>query len=120
MLSTARIYIFNIDYKNKKWIDNLLSNELAGLIANKLKQSLQELEFKNLQIFNVYKNYLYSSEIHINKIRFNKRKVLLKDDINQLRLKLIKCLNTISTFKFEQIHIVNDEFSKQSTDAFIR
>jgi hypothetical protein len=120
MLSSARIYIFNLQYKNNKWIDNLNANELAGLIANVMKVSLSDLEYKNLQIFNVFKNNLYSSEMHINKIKFKKRKILLKEDIAELRKKLAGCLNSISTLKFEQIHVVNDEFSKQPTDGYLR
>ena len=119
MISTARIYLFNVKYENKDWLSISDCDKLSGQIAQLIKNGIPQLKFKNLQIFNIYKNEVCGNEIHINKIKFEEQRILTKDNIIKLRNELRKQLSRISHFTFEQIHVVNDEFSERITPAYL-
>ena len=119
MLSNSRIYIFGIEYKGEKWISSLDANELSNLIGDIIKTSIDDLKIKDIKIINVYDSGNYSSEIHIDKLKYRERRILSKDLIKQLRKIFRQQLRKINNFEYEQMHIVNDEFSKKPTDAFL-
>lgn len=119
MLSNSRVYIFGIEYKGEKWISSLDANELSNSLSNIIKTSITDLKVKDIKIINVYNSENYSSEIHIDKLKYKERRVLSKDLIKELRKILKEQLKKINNFVYEQIHVVNDEFSRKPTDAFL-
>jgi len=119
MLSNSRIYIFGVKYKKKVWLEILDTNELAGTISNIFSSSIPELEFKSIQIFNCFEEGGHSCEIHINKLKYKERRIIEKEDIRELRKKLMQQLKKIPLLIYEQLHIVNDEFSKQPSSGFL-
>ena len=120
MLSNSRIYVFNIYYKNSNWLDILAANELSGLIATIFKIAVPDLSYKNMQFINSYKNEKTNCEIHFNKLKYQDRRILTKEDIKELRTILHTQLNSLKNLKYEQIHIVNDEFSTKPSIGFIK
>ena len=119
-LSSSRIYLFGVVYKEKQWLDLLDANELSGLLANVIKNNIPELRLKNIQILNAYKTHLGKCEIHLNKIKYNNERILDKNTVSEL-LKILKAqFNKIKYFNYEQIHFVNDEFSTLPSVAFLR
>ena len=120
MLSNSRFYIFKIRYKEQYWLDILSANELAGLIANTLKDGLPELQFKNLQFINVYENDLFNCELHINKLKYKNKRIIAKEDSGKLCRKLAGQLSKINQFSYKEIQLVNDEFSKQPSIGFLK
>lgn len=119
MISTARIYLFHIIYKGKTWISLIDANELSSIMARILSSSMPQFKFKNIQIINSLKSQIASSEVHINKIRYDNKKILTKDDIALLRKQLTANLTKIPHFLYDQIHVVNDEFSREPSVAFL-
>ena len=119
MLSNSRIYIFKISYKGKEWISSLDANELSSLLANIIKTSIKDLKIKDIKIINSYRSGIYSSEIHIDKLKYRERRILSKEQISELRKILRQQLRKINEFTYEQIHIVNDEFTRKPTEAFL-
>ena len=118
-LSNSRIYIFKILYKQKKWFEILDTNALSGLMANILSHGIPELQYKNIQFINTYEDEKYSCEIHINKLKYKGRRTIEKKDIKILRDDLITQFRKINNFSFEQLHIINDEFSRQPSVGFL-
>ena len=118
MLSNARIYLFGVIYKGQSWLSISDCDQLSGMIANIIKNNIPQLKFKNLQIFNIC-NKKTSNEIHINKILYNERKILNKTDIAELRLALQTQLKKIQQLTFEQIHVINDEFSERISPNYL-
>ena len=119
MISTARIYILNIKYNNEEWLSISSCDKLSGQIAQLIKTGIPLLKFKNLQVFNIYKNEMCSNEIHINKIMYDGRRTLMKDDVMKIRDGLKKQLEKIAHFTFTQILVINDEFSERITPAYL-
>jgi hypothetical protein len=119
MLSSARIYIFKVIYQNSNWLSIKQSNQLAGLMAQMLSTGVKELTFKNIQFINVFEAEKYGTQIHINKITYNKQRVLSKEQIAELRMKVRAQLKKILQFKFEDVLIINDEFEFKSTSGYV-
>lgn len=92
---------------------------MSGSMANILSHGITELQFKNIQFINVYEHDEYSCEIHINKLKYKGRRIINKDDIKVLRRDLIDQLKKINNFSYEQLHVVNDEFTKQPSVGFM-
>lgn len=120
MLSNSRIYIFKVSYKGSFWLSVLDANELSGMMANILKYGITDLKFKNIQFINDYKDEEYSCEVHLNKLKYKEKRILNKADMKELQSKLRGQLNKINNFKYEQIHIVNDEFSRIPSTGFLK
>lgn len=120
MLSNSRFYIFKVVYKTQYWLDILYANELSGLIGNILKDGLPEMKFKNLQFINVYEYGNFNCEIHINKLLYKGRRIIQKQDSSRLCRKLAGQLKKINEFDFDQIQLVNDEFSRQPSTGFLK
>ena len=122
-ISTSRIYVFNLTYRGKKWLEHAESSALAENINSVIKSDVPKLMMKNIQIINVYEeeNGLvdYKCEIHINKTIYDGNGILSKKLIKDLRNELFSAFKKIVDFEFEQIHIVNDEFVAKSTDSFL-
>lgn len=112
MLSNARIYIFNVEYQNKRWLSIQQTNQLTGLMALMFSNGIKDFTFKNIQIINVYneKSNSFSCQIHINKISYYNNRILPKEHIAELRSKIRGQLKKILQLKFEEVLIVNDEF----------
>jgi len=119
MLSNSRIYLFGVKYKDEEWISSLNANELSNLIGNIIKTSIEDFEIKDIKIINTYKGENYSCEIHIDKLKYRERRILSKELIRELGKILRDQLKKINNFSYEQMHIVNDEFSRKPTDAFL-
>jgi hypothetical protein len=119
MLSNSRIYLFEVQYKNKTWLEVLDTNQLSGIIANLLKENIPELSYKNLDFINVFEENVYTCQIHINKLKYKNQRIISKDDIKELRKKLVEQFKNIQQFSFKQLHVVNDEFSKQPSAGFM-
>jgi len=119
-LSNSRIYLFIVTYKNQNWISKEDANQLSSLIADKIKIGIPDLSFKNIRFINVYESNHYSLEFHINKIKYKERRILIKRDVRELRNKINAQFKTIDDFSYEQIHVVNDEFSRIPTVGFIK
>jgi hypothetical protein len=119
MLSCARIYIFKVSYQNTTWLSYKQTNQLSGLMAQMLSTGIKELTFKNIQFINVHDSEKYGCQIHINKIIYEKNKVLSKEKIAELRTRIRQQLKKILQLKFEEVLIVNDEFDFKSTPGFI-
>ena len=112
-LSNSRIYLFGTKYKDERWFSILNTNELSGMMANILKSAMPELEFKNIQFINDYKNGEFKSEIHINKLKYCGKRIIPKKEIKKLHKKLKGQFKKINAFEYSKMDIVNDEFSKQ-------
>ena len=119
MLSNSRIYIFNIKYKEKTWLEILDTNQLSGLIANMLKSGVPDLSFKNIEFINTFEDNKYCCQIHINKLKYREKRVIPKDEVKDLSKKVTNQLKKIQFFVFEQLHVVNDEFSRQPSTGFL-
>ena len=122
MLSSSRVYIFEVNYKNSTWLNFQQADELAGLIAQMLSTGIKDLTFKNLQFINVYDFHgmnRYSTQIHINKFTYYKQKILSKELIAELRTKIKAQLKKILQLKFEDVLIVNDEFDMKPTAGLL-
>jgi len=119
MISSARIYIFNVIYRDSNWLSVMEVNQLAGLMSQTLSHGLKELTYKNLQFINVYDKIKYGVQIHINKISYKKQRILPKEAIADLRSKLRGQLKKIPFFKFQDVLIVNDEFDFKPTPGFL-
>jgi len=119
MLSSARIYIFEVIYQNSNWLTFSQANQLSGLISQMLTTGIKELTFKNLQFINVYEEEKYSCQIHINKITYKKTRILPKEHIAELRMRIRGQLKKVLQLKFSDVLIVNDEFEFKSTSGFI-
>lgn len=120
MLSNARVYVFKVVYQGSSWLSVNQANQLSGLIALMLSTGIPEFTFKNLQFINVYENEYYSTQIHINKIGYNKARVLSKEQVAELRMKIRLQLKKVMQLKFEDVLVVNDEFEFKSTSGFLR
>jgi len=118
-MSNSRIYLFGTKYKNECWFDILNTNELSGMIANMLKVSMPELEFKNIQFINDYKKGVFNSEVHINKLKYNSKRIIPKNEFKKLYKKLSEQFKKINNFEYSKMDIVNDEFSKQPSNSFL-
>jgi len=121
MISSARIYLLEVQYQNKTWLSITDCDKLSGMIANLIKTRIPALTFKNLQFYNTYESVknITSCEIHINKLKYNEQRVLTKDDISVIRRDLKKYLMTIPHFTFTQVHVINDEFSGRITPLYL-
>lgn len=118
MISSARIYIFNVMYQGANWISISGCDQLSGMMANYMSSGISKLSFKNLQFINIYKNYTTSFEIHVNKIQYDGRRVLTKDDMTVLRESLRKELGKIPYLTFDQVLVINDEFTSTVAPAY--
>jgi len=98
--------------------NNPTAEVMAKHFYHLFKNNIPQLKFKNLQIFNIC-NKKTSNEIHINKILYNERKILNKTDIAELRLALQTQLKKIQQLTFEQIHVINDEFSERISPNYL-
>lgn len=119
MLSNSRIYIFGVIYRGETWLSSLNCNALAAMISDIIKANIKNLSFKNIVIINVYKDDSYACEIHIEKLKYDDLRVLDKDQVKKLRFDLMNQLTKINGFTYSEIHVVNDEFSKMSSPAFL-
>jgi hypothetical protein len=119
VISTARVYVFNIKYENKEWLSISDCDRLSGQIAQLIKTGIPQFKFKNLQIFNVFKNETCSNEIHFNKIKYDDKRILSKNDVMKLRDDLRKHLNRITQLTYDQILVINDEFSERISPAYL-
>ena len=119
MLSHARVYIFNVTYYDFAWVDILKADQLAGVIGQTLHLGIPDLTFKNLQFVNVHDFEKHTCQIHINKITYKKQTILPKEYVAELRMMIKGQLNKIYKLKFDQIHVVNDEFTFKSTPGFL-
>jgi len=120
MISSSRVYIFNVSYKNSTWLSFKQTDELSGLIALMLSTGIKDFTFKNIQFVNVYEmNGSYNAQIHINKFTYYKQKILSKDFIAELRNEIRAQLNKILQLKFDNVLIVNDEFDIKPTSGLL-
>ena len=106
-------------YENKEWLSISDCDKLSGQLASLIKIGIPLLKFKNIQIFNVYKNEMCSNEIHINKLMYDGRRTLIKDDVAKIRDDLKKQLGRIANLNYEQLLVINDEFSERITPAYL-
>jgi hypothetical protein len=120
ILSSSRIYFFGVIYKQHQWLSLLDANELSGLLANEIKDNIPDLKPKNIQIINVYKSGVGKCEIHINKIKYKEERTLDKDVIAELLKVLRAQFAKIKNFSYDQVHFVNDEFTRQPSAGFLR
>ena len=119
MLSSARIYIFNVIYQNTSWLSITQTDQLSGSIANLLTLAMPDLQFKNIQITNVYDQNKHGSQIHINKITYKRNRTLSKEYIAEVQVRIKNQLKKISLLKFENVLVVNDEFELKSTPGLL-
>jgi hypothetical protein len=124
MLSCARVYVFDVEYQGSTWLTYKQTDQLSGLIAQMLSLGIKELTFKNLQFVNVYESKLgedkYSSQLHINKITYEKAKIISKEQVADLRSRIRGQLKKILQLKFGDVLIINDEFEYRPTAGFLR
>jgi len=105
-LSTSRIYLFEIDYQCH---DDNVVRELY-LLA---KSRFPELNFKNIELKHVWKNGTLKKEIHINHIFYKGQRNFDFNLTSEIRLKLFRILKRAQTFKYGQMHFVNDGFDRK-------
>ena len=120
MISHSRIYIFKVLYKRSGWVGQLAANELSGAIGNIVKHDMPDFAFKDLKIINVCKGDEHSSEIHMDKLKYKQRRVIDKADIAVLRKDLARQLSKINGFEYEQLHVVNDEFTQIPSSGYLK
>jgi hypothetical protein len=123
MLSSARVYVFGINYKNSDWLCELQANQLAGTICQLFTDGIPYFTFKNLNFINVYNttsiNKKYGCELHIEKIMYKENKILSKEYIMDLRGRLRGQLRKVSLLKFGNILVVNDEYDFTATSGYL-
>ena len=120
MLSNSRVYILNVEYQNTDWLSISQTDQLSSAIANILKASMPDFIYKNIQFVNSFDLQKHCCQIHINKITYKSFRTLSKEYISELRQRLKGQLEKIPLLKFEQVHVVNDEFDFKSTPGLIR
>jgi hypothetical protein len=117
-LSSSRIYLFGVKYKNNTHVDDF-SDELVNAIKVTLDNHFSEFGYKDITVVNSFKNGNIASEIHINKLFYKNKRIFNINTGDEIRLKLESCLRFIKDFSYTQLQIINDDFDRIPSSGLV-